>query len=74
MRALKKLHDLRLRNAALVKMKQVSVQVSPNTNIYCEKLEELSDLMIFPECFHGPLKTLWRATCGQQAANCPPLQ
>ena len=20
--------------------------------------------MIFPECFHGPLITLWRATCG----------
>jgi len=47
--------------------------VSLNTTIYCEKLEEISDLMIFPEYFRGSLKTLWRATCGPRAANCPPL-
>ena len=29
--------------------------------------------MIFPECFHGPLKMRWRATCDPRAANCPPL-
>jgi len=29
--------------------------------------------MIFPECFRGPLKTLWPATFGLRAANCPPL-
>jgi len=28
---------------------------------------------IFPQCFRGPLKTLWRATCGPRAANCPLL-
>jgi len=48
-----------LRNTTLVELKA--------------KLEEISDLMIFPECFRGPLKTLWRATCGPRAANCPPL-
>jgi len=56
---LKKLRDPRLRNALLVEIKA--------------KLEKISDLMIFPECFRGPLKTLWRATCGPRAANCPPL-
>jgi len=55
----KKLRDLRLRNASLVEIE--------------ENLEEISDLMIFPERFHGPSKTLWRATCGPRAANCPPL-
>jgi len=35
--------------------------------------EEISDLINFPECFRGPLKTLWWATCGPRAANCPPL-
>jgi len=42
-----------------------------STNIYCDKLEEIADLIIFSECFRGPLKTLWRATCGPRAANCP---
>jgi len=37
-------------------------------------LEEISELKIFPECFRGPLKTMWRAKCGPQAANCPPLE
>jgi len=37
------------------------------------KFEELSDLKNFPEYFRRPLTTLWRATCGPQAASCPPL-
>jgi len=32
------------------------------------KLEEISSLMIFPECFRGPWKTL-RTTCGPQFAH-----
>jgi len=32
--------------------------VSLSTRIYCDRLEEISDLNIFPECFRGPLKTL----------------
>jgi len=36
----------------------VSVQVSLSTNIFCDKLEEISDLMVFPQSFRGPLKTL----------------
>ena len=27
----------------------------------------------FFECFRGPLKMLWRVTCGPRAAICPPL-
>ena len=46
---------------------------SLSANIYCEMLEAISDLKIFPECSRGPLKTLWRATCGPWACNCPPL-
>jgi len=53
-----------------IEASQVSVQVSLRTNIYCGKLEEIADLKIFPECFRGSLKMLWRATCGPQAANC----
>jgi len=42
---------------------QVSLQVSFSTNNFSDKLGENSDLIIFPECFRGPLETLWRATC-----------
>jgi len=42
-------------------------------DIYCDKLEGISDLKIFPECFLWALKTLWWATCGLQATYCPPL-
>ena len=31
--------------------------------------EQISDLKIFPECFRGPLKTLWQATCGPRACS-----
>jgi len=41
-----------------------------NTNIYCNKLVETSDLKIFPECFRGSLKTLWRATIGPAGVIC----
>jgi len=53
---------------------QVWLQVSLRTNIYFDKLEEISDLKIFPECFCGPLKTMWRVTCGPRAANCRTLE
>jgi len=52
---------------------QVSVEVRLSINIYCDKLEEISDLKIFPECFRRLLKTLWRATHDPLAVNCPPL-
>ena len=42
------------------KQKQVSVQSSLSTNIYCDKLKQNSNLNIFPEYFRGPLKRLWR--------------
>jgi len=59
LRSLKKLLDLWLTNTPLAEIES--------------KLEEISDLMIFSECFRGPLKTLWRATCGPRAANFPTL-
>jgi len=31
------------------------------------------DIKISTECVRGPLKMLWRATCGQRAINCPSL-
>jgi len=36
-------------------------------------LDEISDLKIFSEYFHGPLETLWRATLIPRTAICPPL-
>jgi len=30
---------------------------------------DISHLNIFPECFRGPLKTLWWATCGPLACS-----
>jgi len=35
--------------------------------------EEISDVKIFPACFLGPLKAIWRASRGPRAANCPHL-
>ena len=54
-------------------IEKVSVQVGISTKIYCNKLEEISYFKIFPECFRGPLNTLWWTTCGPRAANCPTL-
>jgi len=58
-----------------VKQKQVSVKLAQaiSTDIYCDKLEEISDLKIFSECFRGPLKMLWWATFGPRDTICPPL-
>jgi len=63
----------RLRNATLLEIEACLGQVSRRINISCDKLQELSDFMIFPECFRRPQKTLWQATCGPQATDCPPL-
>jgi len=37
------------------------------------QLEDISDWKIFLDSFCGPVKTLWRATCGPRVAICPPL-
>ena len=34
---------------------------------------ELFQIWSFPECFRGPLKTMWWATCDPRATICPPL-
>ena len=52
---------------------EASLQVSLSTNIHFDNMEDMSDLKIFSEYFRGPLKVLWRATCGPQAATCSPL-
>ena len=39
------------------------------TNVTSHAFQQISGLKIFPECFRGPLKTLWRATCGRQACS-----
>ena len=35
------------------------------TIVASHDFQQISDLKIFPECFRGPLQTLWRATCGR---------
>ena len=40
-------------------------QVNLSTNIYCERLEEITDLKIFPECFQGH----WKHCGGSHAAR-----
>jgi len=49
------------------------VQASLGLVSFSVKLEEISDLKNFPECFREPLKTLWRATFSPRAAICPHL-
>jgi len=39
------------------------------TNVTLHAVELISDLKIFPECFGGPLKTVWRDTCGPRACS-----
>jgi len=39
------------------------------TNVTLHAFEQISDFKTFPECFRGPLKTLWRATCGPRACS-----
>jgi len=40
-----------------------------DTNATSHAFEQISDLKISPEHFPGPLKTLWRDTCGTQACK-----
>jgi len=39
------------------------------TNVTSHAFQQISDLKMFPECFRGPLKTLWRTTCGPRACS-----
>jgi len=39
------------------------------TNVTSHALQPMLNLKIFPECFRGPLNTLWRATCGRRACG-----
>jgi len=38
--------------------------------MYPHTLKTISELKIFLNCFCGPLKTLWCATCDSLAGNC----
>jgi len=39
------------------------------TNAILDAFQQISNLKVFLECFRGPLKTLWRATCGPRACS-----
>jgi len=38
-------------------------------NVTSHAFQQISDLKIFPECFCGSLKKLWRATCHPRACS-----
>jgi len=44
-------------------------QVIQWANVTSHGFQQISDLKIFPEYFPGPMKTLWRATCGPRACS-----
>jgi len=39
------------------------------TNVTLHPFKQISDLKIFSECFRGPLKTPWWATCVPRACS-----
>jgi len=43
------------------------------TDVTSHNFQQILDLKIVPECFRGPLKTLWQVTCDPRAANFPSL-
>ena len=51
----------------LVQMYFVQCKQFSETNVTSNPFQPISDLKIFPVCFRGPLKKLWRATCGPRA-------
>jgi len=53
----------------LVQMHFIQRKQFNETNVTLHASQKISDLKIFPECFHGPLKTLWRATCSLWACS-----
>ena len=53
----------------LVQMHFIQRKKFSKTNVTSHAFEEISDLKIFLECFCGPLKTLWWATCGPRACR-----
>jgi len=44
--------------------------LDPSINAWCDNLEKILNFKLLSERFRGPLKTLWRVTCGLPAANC----
>jgi len=53
----------------LVQMHFIQRKQFSETNVTLHAFQEISDLKIFPEWFRGPLKTMWRATCGLRACG-----
>ena len=53
----------------LVQMHFIQRKQFSETNVTSHAFEQISDLKIFLECFRGPLKTLWWATCGPRACR-----
>jgi len=53
----------------LVQMHFIQCKQFSETNETSHAFKQISDLKIFPECFRGPLKMLWRATCRPRACS-----
>jgi len=53
----------------LVQMHFIQRKQFSKTNVTSHAFEQISDFKIFLECFRGPLKTLWRATCCLRACR-----
>ena len=53
----------------LVQMHFIQREQFSETNVTLHAFQHISYLKVFPECFCGPLITLWWATCGPQACS-----
>jgi len=53
----------------LVQMHFIQHEHFNETNVTSHAFPLISDLKVFPECFCGPLITLWGATCGPRACS-----
>jgi len=53
----------------LVQMHIIKCKQFNETNVNLHIFQQISDLTIFPECFHGSMKMLWQATCRQWACS-----
>jgi len=53
----------------LVQMHFIQRKKFNETHVTIHAFKQISELKICPECVRGPLKTLWRATCGPRACS-----
>jgi len=53
----------------LAQMHFIQCKQFSETIVTSQAFQQISDLKCFPECFRGPLKTLWWVTCGPRACS-----